>query len=491
MLPEMKAVSRRVKTFRVFGGLDFTDGCPENALSEAENILSDGGVLTVRRKRAVWHEAVPDGSGGTEYTRGVMMTDGGGITAAAFSDGKLAFTAGASLYFGGHRVTDADITAGKHEIVPFGRGIFVLPENIFVTPENGTPAVTQTNAPDMDFAVCRGNRLFGCRFGTNADGDFVNEIYVSKQGDPTSWFSFEGISTDSFAASLGVPGAFTGAAVCGDRTVFFKEDALIFVAGNTPAEFTVTAVPCDGAEEGAARSVVNAGDSLYYKSRAGICVFDGAFPRVIANGPPRRPYTDICAGASDGKYYIAMTFDGKSRIHVYDTVSGAWHTENCPGTEFFLRRGGSLLMVNRVVSSGAGAGIKLYTFSCTDALFPPDGVDIVSGEDRVTCLFGEENAVAWTARTGRIFAPHGKNLRLRRVTFAVDAPDAGNISVAAERDGAAERTALKTAVTPFGGLMRVTCRLPSCEFLRLCLAGTGDCRILSMTLEYGEENKRC
>ena len=64
--------------------------------------------------------------------------------------------------------------------------------------------------PAMDFVIECGNRLWGCRYGWNRAGQVVNEIYASKLGDFRNWSCFAGVSTDSYAVSLGADGPFTG-----------------------------------------------------------------------------------------------------------------------------------------------------------------------------------------------------------------------------------------------------------------------------------------
>ena len=76
--------------------------------------------------------------------------------------------------------------------------------------------------PDMDFVVECGNRLWGCRAGKNADGEPVNELYASRLGDFRNWESYLGLTTDSYAVSVGTPGAFTGAVTYLGNPIFFK-----------------------------------------------------------------------------------------------------------------------------------------------------------------------------------------------------------------------------------------------------------------------------
>ena len=93
--------------------------------------------------------------------------------------------------------------------------------------------------PLMDFITECGNRLWGCRYGPDRDGAFVNEVYASLQGDPRNWESFRGLSTDSYAVSFGEPGPFTGAASFLGCPVFFREDALHKVYGTEPGTYRV------------------------------------------------------------------------------------------------------------------------------------------------------------------------------------------------------------------------------------------------------------
>jgi len=75
----------------------------------------------------------------------------------------------------------------------------------------------------MDFITESGNRLWGCKYGV-ADGETVNEIYCCKLGDFKNWECYQGVSTDSWRASCGTDGKWTGAATLADSPIFFKED---------------------------------------------------------------------------------------------------------------------------------------------------------------------------------------------------------------------------------------------------------------------------
>lgn len=134
-----------------------------------------------------------------------------------------------------------------------------------------TAAVTVKRAvPDMDFVVEQGNRLWGCKYGI-VNGEAVNEIYASKLGDFRNWNSFAGLSTDSYAASRGSDGVFTGAAACMGGVIFFKEDCMERVYPSAAGAHQIVTVRAAGAASGGAAAggtKLAAADRQYQKLRS-------------------------------------------------------------------------------------------------------------------------------------------------------------------------------------------------------------------------------
>lgn len=83
------------------------------------------------------------------------------------------------------------------------------------------PVTVERSVPDMDYVVESGNRLWGCKYGI-VNGQAVNAIYASKLGDFKNWNCYAGLSTDSYAASRGSDGAFTGAGGLSGESVVFQ-----------------------------------------------------------------------------------------------------------------------------------------------------------------------------------------------------------------------------------------------------------------------------
>ena len=183
--------------------------------------------------------------------------------------------------------------------------------------------------PVMDFIVESNNRLWGCRYGTNEDGNTVNEIYACKLGDFKNWNCFMNLSTDSYTVSCGTDGKFTGAIVHLGYPLFFKENCIHKVYGDYPANFQVQNTACRGVQRGSHRSLAIVNETLFYKSGNAVCAYDGSLPVEMSTALGEIRYSDAIAGAHGNKYYITMkSADGTYHLFVYDTAKGMWHKED-------------------------------------------------------------------------------------------------------------------------------------------------------------------
>ena len=160
--------------------------------------------------------------------------------------------------------------------------------------------------PNMDFLIESGNRLWGCRYGTALNGDVVNEIYACKLGDFKNWSCFMSLSTDSYTASCGTDGQFTGAITHLGYPLFFKENCVHKVYGNIPANFQIQDTACRGVQKGCHGSLAIVNETLFYKSRGGICAFDGSLPKDASYVLGNEAYSDAVGGAHGNKYYVSM-----------------------------------------------------------------------------------------------------------------------------------------------------------------------------------------
>lgn len=186
----------------------------------------------------------------------------------------------------------------------------------------------ERRVPVLDYVCELDNRLWGCHYGM-ADGVPVNEIYASALGDPKVWYRYAGISTDSYAVTVGSDGPFTGMISHLGYVLAFKEDCVHKIYGTMPANFQVSTTNCRGVQKGSERSLCAVNERLYYKSRTDVCAYDGALPVGISDVFAGVAYQNARAGAIGSKYYINMQDNaGGWHLFVFDVEKGIWHRED-------------------------------------------------------------------------------------------------------------------------------------------------------------------
>lgn len=346
-------------------------------------------------------------------------------------------------------------------------------------------AIKQTSAitisrkmPKFDFIVSSGNRLWGCRYYTDR-GNSINEIRCSKLGDFKNWNCFMGISTDSYVASLGESGRFTGATVHLGYPMFFRENCIHKIYGDMPSQFQIQSTICDGVGYGCNKSLVSMNGTLFYKSNTCVCAYDGSLPVNISKELGDLSNQTAVGGRLGEKYYIRIGNGNPSTLFVYDTAKGFWHKED------ERTRGGTI--TDFCTSHNRLRFIETFlivvegqepTLKRTIKTVNPD---IKYGRDLET--------VEWMAETGiwGIQSPDKKyvsklsvrmSLALGSVVFFYAQYDSSNEW---EPIGKIIGTSLNTFTIPV--------RPKRCDHFRLRIEGSGEAKILSITktIEEGSD----
>lgn len=337
------------------------------------------------------------------------------------------------------------------------------------TAEEGAITVKRT-MPDMDFVVESGNRLWGCKYGY-VDGKAINEIYASKLGDFKNWNCYMGISTDSYTVSCGTDGPWTGAITHLGYPLFFKENCLHKVYGTFPSNFQIQTTTCRGVQKGSARSMAIVNEVLYYKSRGGVCAYDGSLPAEISAAFGEESYSDAVGGGHRNKYYISQKDSGGVwHLFVYDTRLSVWHREDNTHAEAWC--------------------------SCRDEMYYIDAAD-----KKIRTVLGsgtkETAAVPWKVETGTIVAltssskypvriANKKYVGRMLIRMALDPGATMQVYIQYDSGGWEKLWSmtwknLRTFAFPV--------RPHRCDHFRLKLTGTGGAKIYSITktLEQGSD----
>ena len=211
--------------------------------------------------------------------------------------------------------------------------------------------------PDMDYYASMNNRVWGCSTKNH-------EIYACKLGDPTNWRSYEGLSTDSYAATVGSDGAFTGAAHHLSSVLFFKEGCVHKLFGDAPGNFQISEINFRGVERGSEKSICVVNEILYYKSPDGVMGYDGTIPRDVGARLGPYKYTNARAGRNGSDLYMCMEHGGKYTFFVLDTTKGVWRTEGDIKAKQFTDRAGNGYYVeedtNKLVALNSAEGSTIF-----------------------------------------------------------------------------------------------------------------------------------
>lgn len=327
--------------------------------------------------------------------------------------------------------------------------------------EVDTPITISRNMPNMDFVVESENRLWGCRYGESINGKIVNEIYASKLGDFKNWSCYMGLSTDSYAASCGTDGKFTGAITHMGYPLFWKEGFVHKVYGNYPANFQIQTTACRGVQNGCDKSLAIVNETLFYKARSGIMAYDGSLPIEASYALGNEAYGEAVGGAHGNKYYVSMKDkDEKWNLFVYDMAKGMWHREDDLKAECFC--------------------------SCRGELYA------ITGKNIITILGSGEQDLAdveWMVETGEIGISSPDMKYISRLTVRMMLEPDATCKFYAKYDFSDEWELMFTQKGTSLRSFSIPIRPKRCDHMKLRIEGKGMAKIYSFTktIEQGSE----
>ncbi len=338
-----------------------------------------------------------------------------------------------------------------------------------ISPSETLPFSVARYIPKMDFVCEHENRLWGCRYGDDVFGNKVNEIYASKLGDPKQWRTFKGLSTDSYTASCGSEGSFTGITSHLGYVVFFKENHIHRLFGTKPSNFKLYDDIYPGVKKGSERSLALLSGTLYYHSPVGICSYSGNAPVIVSRALGEDVFTKGVGAVSGNKYYVCLHDErNKPNLFVFDVFRGLWHREDDSDCIYLAPLESDILAVIRDGDT--------YTL---ESLIPsklPSLCKEIYGKE---CEY--EKDFDWCVETGLIGTKLPDNKYVSKMRIRLEAERGSSLLVSAEYDscgiwetiGNIVSSPLKSVVLP------ITPK--RCDHFRLKLTGKGGCKIYSLT----------
>ena len=328
---------------------------------------------------------------------------------------------------------------------------------------NQTDSITvKRSVPDLQYVCECQNRLWGCYYGVKGT-ETVNEIYCCALGDFKNWSQYLGLSTDSWTASVGSDGFWTGAVNYLGHPCFFKENRIHVVTVSSQGAHQIEETICRGVQKGSWKSLQVVDETLYYKSPTDVCAWQGGFPSGVSKALGDLKYTNAAAGTIGGDYYISMKDTSNAwHLFVLDTKTGLWYREDDLHAQCFCR-----------------VDDELY---CVDA------------DNKLLALRGttgtKETSVDWMAESGILYYEYPDHKYLSRFNVKVQLGEGATMTIALQYDsgkwvnwGTIKRRGLHTTLVPI--------RPRRCDHLKIRFAGTGDVQLFSVAriLEQGSDYK--
>lgn len=321
-----------------------------------------------------------------------------------------------------------------------------------------TALTLERKTPDMDFLTEHNNRVWGC-------SSVNHEIYCCKQGDPTNWYAYEGLSTDSYAVTIASDGDFTGAVTYLDYVLFFKENRVHIIQGNKPANFQAQDRALRGVEKGSEKSMAIVNEILYYKSNEGIVAYGGSLPETIYASFGDIRYKNAVAGVGRNKYYVSMQSidDNEYYLFAYDTEQHIWHKEDNLQVKYFCKYNNELYYIDKDNKIGSIYGSTEFY----------DDFQGGSKEDKVT----------WFVETGDFGMESPDQKTISRILLRLSAEPLTSISVSAMYDSSGEWENKRTIRASSKHAFNVPVIPRRCDHMRLRIEGEGAAKIWSLSKE--------
>lgn len=409
---------------------------------------NDGNYYEYRESRAEWVIV------GTVYTKITFATAG----QLHFADYDGVTVSGARYdCLNGSKIIYSSGGSSADSIADYVVVIGIIPENH--VDSAGYIEISRT-VPAMDFVCECQNRLWGCYYGYSPNYGVINEIYCSALGDFKNWSQYLNVSTDSWTASVGSDGEWTGCINYLGYPTFFKENIIHKVVVSASGGHQIAETPCRGVQKGSHKSLQIVGETLYYKSRTDVCAWQGGFPVTVSEKLGDEEYFNAVGGVFGTKYFIKLQdADNEPNLFVYDTAKRLWIREDDLNVVQFATTPDSLYAMVAETAQGEGYILDLNGKAGTrEASFP------------------------WSAESGILYYADPNQKYIQRYDIRLKC--AGKVDVFLEYDSSGEW--IPSGTFAFTGINSVIIpiRPRRCDHLRMKLAGNAEVKIFSIARIY-------
>ena len=326
-----------------------------------------------------------------------------------------------------------------------------------------TDMSTDHGLPDFEYICSAQNRLWGVA---------NNEIFGSKQGEPDVFDGQMGYASSPFAAAVASEGKFTGCISFGTSVMFFKEDRVYKLLGETALNYEYIEYIVDGVKDGCHKSLQVINDTLYFMSRKGVMRYNGSYNSQIGLALGDFDYTEAVGGYDGFHYIISMKQNGAGKTYYYDLRKGIWLKDEDTYCKRFAYFGSHFYRLE---------GARLYTDDETQQEYTPEGwndwsmtfnpfYETVSGRyNSSSVLFS--------------YKKHG------RIVMRVELGDKSTLKVEHKIDDQRWEEVARLTKKP-RGVRIIALPITRDDVYQMRISGTGECAILGIVREFKEGSER-
>lgn len=440
------ALTARGKLVAVKGTQLLYDGKAVGTVMEGEKQFA-----VVNTKMVIWPDKVYlDLNSNTVKPLGAKISGTGGtftaekLTVSGWGDLTKQFKAGDAVTISGctaqtknnkdiilKAVTATELTVAKNTLAEGA--------------ETGTLTL-ERRVPDLDFICESENRLWGC-------SSEKQTIYASSLGDPTNFYVYAGLSTDSYALAVGTEGEFTGCCKQTSSVLFWKETKLHKLLGGYPAEYSLYTYDMEGLRKGCHKSLAVINEVLYYMGLHGVYAYSGGVPTLISAGFGEKDFSDGVAGTDGSRYFLSVKEGGAAHLLAYETDKNLWLREDGTRAVDFAR-----------------LGRELYFLDGTGDVWRMD-----SGQ--------EDENLTWSAQLVPFYASIQGRKYFSQIVMRLELPRGSYLTAEMRCDGRPWQSCGKVVGREWDVIpMRLA--LNRCDKFEIRLKGKGPCTILSMLREF-------
>jgi len=374
---------------------------------------------------------------GAKFTTNTMTVTGWADLTTLFNVGDTVTLTGCTAQSGNNR---------DYTIKALTATVMTVSDNAFAEASETAALTLERRIPDMDFICESENRLWGC-------SNDARTIYASALGDPTNFYTYEGLSTDAYALAVGSEGDFTGCCKLSTSVLFWKENALHKMLGGFPAEYSLYTYNIEGLRKGCHGSLQVINEVLFYMGIHGVYAYSGGTPSLISAAFGDKDFTEAVAGNDGDHYYLSVKDGEEAVLLVYDTRMGIWLREDSTRALGFARIG-------------------------KDLYFLTDGGEVWLADGNA-----DDPDVEWYAQFTPFYETIQGRKRYSKLLLRVEMPKGAWLRAEVRTDGGIWREAGKIVGREHDSIpLRVA--INRCDRFEVRLSGHGPCTIMTVLREF-------